>query len=155
MLLEATSRLAFVGSDRETTHVGAHDRSHQADFFGRAWGARQRKTPRDIERCRETKPLIGTQMAAFRQVMKTSRPTFQGGSTGSNPVGATTKKCRSAATFASPASCVVIFGTRMGRKLNRQQSVQAAGQPGEKDGHWEPSLPTLSLPTEARLRIRF
>ena len=76
---------------------------------------------------RETKPLIGTQMAAFSQVAETSRPTFQGGSTGSNPVGATTKKSRSAAKFASPASCVVLFGTRVGRELNRQQSVQAVG----------------------------
>jgi hypothetical protein len=43
--------------------------------LGRVWGARQRKKPRDIERCRETKPLIGTPMAAFSQFTETS-PTY-------------------------------------------------------------------------------
>jgi hypothetical protein len=43
--------------------------------LGRVWGARRWKKPRDIERYRETKSLIGTQMAAFSQVTE-NFPTY-------------------------------------------------------------------------------
>ena len=53
-------------------------------------------------------------------------PPFQGGSTGSNPVGATKQKRRSAATIAAPTRLPLkAYGARVGREPLRKQVVQA------------------------------
>jgi hypothetical protein len=94
------------------------------DFLGRVWGARQRKKSRDIERCGEMKPLIRAQMGAASQVTETSRPTFQGGSTGSNPVGATSKRASQKDISVTSLHLNYSPGARLVRVLSEKKGIQ-------------------------------